>query len=264
MACFTRATTRETPVQAQPLLHYTLRLADNALVLGHRLSEWIGHAPVLEEELALGNMGLDLIGQARSLYGYAGEIEGKGRDEDALAYLRDAVSYRNILLVEQPNGDFAATMMRQLMYAAFAHPFMAALARSQDATLAAIAAKAEKEMAYHVRHSAEWVIRLGDGTEESRARAQAAVDELWPFAGEMFETDGVERELIAAGIAADPMPLKAEWERTMTRVLDEALLARPRDGWMQTGGRAGRHTEHLGHLLADLQYMQRTYPGATW
>lgn len=248
----------------QPLFDYTLRLADNALVLGHRLSEWIGHAPVLEEELALGNMGLDLIGQARSLYAYAGEIEGKSRDEDALAYLRDAVSYRNILLVEQPNGDFAATMMRQLMYAAFAYPFTTALAKSKDATLAAVAAKAEKEMAYHVRHSAEWIIRLGDGTEESHARTQAAADELWPFVGEMFEVDGVERELIAAGIAADPVPLKTEWERTMTRVLDEATIARPRDGWMQTGGRAGRHTEHLGHLLADLQYLQRAHPGATW
>jgi ring-1,2-phenylacetyl-CoA epoxidase subunit PaaC len=228
------------------------------------LSEWIGHAPVLEEELALGNMGLDLIGQARSLYAYAGEIEGRGRDEDALAYLRDAVSYRNILLVEQPNGDFAVTMMRQLMYAAFAHPYMTALARSKDATLAAVAAKAEKEMAYHVRHSAEWVIRLGDGTEESHARTQTAAEELWPFVGEMFEADAVERALIERGVAVDPAPIKAEWERTMTRVLDEAALSRPRDGWMQTGGRDGRHTEHLGHLLADLQYMQRTYPGATW
>jgi ring-1,2-phenylacetyl-CoA epoxidase subunit PaaC len=248
----------------QALFDYTLRLADNALVLGHRLSEWIGHAPVLEEELALGNMGLDLIGQARSLYAYAGEIEGKGRDEDAMAYLRDAVSYRNILLVEQPNGDFAVTMMRQLMYAAFAHPLATAMARSKDATLAAVAAKAEKEMAYHVRHSAEWIIRLGDGTAESNARTQTALEELWPFVGEMFETDAVEQGLIESGIAVDPATLRAEWERTMTRVLDEATLKRPRDGWMQTGGRAGRHTEHLGHLLSDLQYMQRAYPGATW
>jgi ring-1,2-phenylacetyl-CoA epoxidase subunit PaaC len=153
-----------------PLLQYTLRLADTALVLGHRLSEWVGHSPVIEEDLAFGNMGLDLIGQARSLYSYAGEIEGKGRDEDALAYLRDAPDYRNILLVEQPNGDFAATMVRQLLYAAFAHPYFEALARSKDAMLAAIAAKAVKEMAYHLRHSAEWIIRLGDGTEESHRR----------------------------------------------------------------------------------------------
>ena len=247
-----------------PLLTYTLRLADNALVLGHRLSEWVGHAPVVEEELALGNMGLDLIGQARAFYTYAGEVEGAGRDEDALAYLRDAVAYRNILLVEQPNGDFAMTMVRQLLYAAFAHPFFTALARSKDASLAAIAAKAEKEMAYHVRHAGEWTIRLGDGTDESRTRAQEAFDTLWPFTGEMFETDQTERALIEADIAPDPAPLKPAWDRTVNHVLAEATLIRPREGWMQSGGRSGRHSEHLGHLLADLQFLQRAYPGATW
>jgi ring-1,2-phenylacetyl-CoA epoxidase subunit PaaC len=247
-----------------PLFTYTLRLADTALVLGHRLSEWVGHAPVLEEDLAFGNMGLDLIGQARSLYSYAGQVEGAGRDEDALAYLREATDYRNILLVEQPNGDFASSMVRQLLYAAWAHPFFTALARSKDATLGAIAAKAEKEMAYHLRHAAEWTIRLGDGTGESHARAQAAVDELWPFTGEMFEVDPVERALIEAGVGPDPAPLKATWDRTVGDVLAEATLARPRDGWMQSGGRSGRHTESLGHLLADLQFMQRAYPGATW
>ncbi|HEY0442256.1 MAG TPA: 1,2-phenylacetyl-CoA epoxidase subunit PaaC [Xanthobacteraceae bacterium] len=247
-----------------PLFTYTLRLADTALVLGHRLSEWVGHAPVLEEDLAFGNMGLDLIGQARSLYSYAGAVEGAGRDEDALAYLRDATDYRNILLVEQPNGDFASSMVRQLLYAAWAHPFFTALARSKDATLGAIAAKAEKEVAYHLRHAAEWSIRLGDGTGESHARAQAAVDELWPFTGEMFEVDPVERALIEAGVGPDPAPLKATWDRTVGDVLAEATLARPRDGWMQSGGRSGRHTEYLGHVLADLQFMQRAYPGATW
>ena len=247
-----------------PLFTYTLRLADTALVLGHRLSEWVGHAPVLEEDLAFGNMGLDLIGQARSLYSYAGQVEGAGRDEDALAYLREATDYRNILLVEQPNGDFASSMVRQLLYAAWAHPFFTALARSKDATLGAIAAKAEKEVAYHLRHAAEWSIRLGDGTGESHARAQAAVDELWPFTGEMFEVDPVERALIEAGVGPDPAPLKATWDRTVGDVLAEATLARPRDGWMQSGGRSGRHTEYLGHVLADLQFMQRAYPGATW
>jgi ring-1,2-phenylacetyl-CoA epoxidase subunit PaaC len=248
----------------QPLFAYTLRLADNALVLGHRLSAWVGHAPVLEEDLALGNMGLDLIGQARAFFAYAGELEGMGRDEDALAYLRDAGDYRNILLVEQPNGDFAATMVRQLFYAAFAHPFFTALARSKDATLGAIAAKAEKEMAYHVRHAAEWTIRLGDGTRESRARAQDAVDDLWPFTGEMFEVDQVEHALIDAGVAADPAPLRRAWDERIAAVLDEATLSRPPDGWMQSGGRSGRHSEHLGRLLADMQFMQRAYPGATW
>src|SRR5690606_34755728 len=192
---------------------------DTALVLGHRLSEWVGHSPILEEDLAFGNMGLDLIGQSRALYTYAGTVEGKGRDEDALAYLRDAPAYRNLLLAEQPNGDFAATMVRQLLYAAFAHPYFEALSKSKDEMLAAIAAKAAKEMAYHVRHSAEWTIRLGDGTEESRDRAQAALDELWPYTGEMFEVDQVERALIERGIAVDPASLRPVWDKTIDHVL---------------------------------------------
>jgi len=247
-----------------PLLTYTLRLADNALVLGHRLSEWCGHAPVLEEDLALPNMALDLIGQARSFYTYAGEIEGGGRDEDALAYLRDARAYRNVLLVEQPNGDFAVTLVRQLLYTAYAEPYFAALSQSRDATLAAIAAKAVKEFTYHVRHSAEWVIRLGDGTEESHARTQAALDDLWPFTGELFETDTVETALISEGSAVDPVTIKPVWDQTIDTVLKEATLTRPGAQWMQTGGRAGMHGEHLGFLLADLQFLQRAYPGAKW
>lgn len=246
------------------LFAYTLRLADNALILGHRLSEWVGHAPVVEEDLALGNMGLDLIGQARALYTYAGAIEGNGRDEDALAYLRDAGEFRNVLLVEQPNGDFAVTLLRQLIYAAFAHPFFDALARSRDATLAAIAAKAVKEMAYHLRHSAEWAIRLGDGTEESHARAQAALDDLWTYSGELFEVDQVERALIDAGVAPDPARLKPIFDRTIDQILAEATLTRPATAFMQAGGRSGRHSEHLGFILADMQFLQRAYPGATW
>lgn len=248
----------------QPLFAYVVRLADNALVLGHRLSEWCGHAPVLEEDLALANMGLDLIGQARLLYAYAGDVEGEGRGEDALAYLRDAGSWRNVLLVEQPNGDFAATMMRQLLYAAFAHPYCEALRHSADATLAAIAAKSAKELAYHVRHAAEWVIRLGDGTAESNRRAQDALDELWPYSGELFEADDVERALIAAGIAVDPEKIRPLWRRTIDDVVAEATLRLPHSGWMQTGGRSGRHTEHLGHVLSEMQFLQRAYPGATW
>jgi ring-1,2-phenylacetyl-CoA epoxidase subunit PaaC len=251
-------------VTLSPLLTYTLRLADNALILGHRLSEWIGHAPLLEEELALGNVALDLIGQARALYAYAGAVEGRGRDEDALAYLRDAGDFRNILLVEQPNGDFAVTIIRQFLYAAFMHPLWRALARSNDATLAAIAAKAEKEAAYHLRHASEWLIRLGDGTDESRRRAQTALDDLWPYTGEMFESDAVEHDLIAQGIAVDPESRRAEWERSVDTVLAEATLARPPAAWMQSGGRSGRHSEHLGHLLAAMQFLQRAYPGATW
>jgi ring-1,2-phenylacetyl-CoA epoxidase subunit PaaC len=249
---------------APSLFDYTLRLADTALILGHRLSEWIGHAPVLEEEMALGNIALDLIGEARALYSYAGEIEGKGRDEDAIAYRRDAGGFRNLLLVEQPNGDFAATIVRQFLFSAFAQPFWRRLAASRDATLAAIAAKSEKEAAYHLRHAGEWLIRLGDGTEESHRRAQAALDELWPYTGELFERDAVEDALIAAGIAIDPETLRAEWQRTIAAVLAEATLEAPERVWMQSGGRSGRHSEHLGHLLATMQFLQRAYPGATW
>lgn len=247
-----------------PLFAYTLRLADNALILGHRVSEWVGHSPVLEEDLALGNLALDLIGQARSFYTYAGEIEGPGRDEDALAYLRDAGAWRNVLLVEQPNGDFAQTIVRHLLYSAFAHPYFEALARSRDETLAAIAAKAVKEMAYHVRHTGEWTIRLGDGTDESHRRAQNALDELWPFTGELFESDQIERALIDKGIAVDPMSVKKRWSNTLDHVFEEAALTRPRDGYMQSGGRSGRHSEHLGYILTELQFLQRTYPGAKW
>jgi ring-1,2-phenylacetyl-CoA epoxidase subunit PaaC len=247
-----------------PLVPYTLRLADNVLVLGHRLSEWCGHAPVLEEDIALANIALDLIGQARSLYAYAGEAEGQGRSEDQLAYLRDAPAYRNVLLVEQPNGDFAVTIARLVLYSAFMAPFWRALSGSKDETLAAIAAKAEKEVAYHLRHSAEWLIRLGDGTAGSHARAQDAIDDLWMYTGELFESDAVERALIEAGVAVNPEALRAEWDHTVDTVLAEATLRRPPDQWMQTGGRSGRHSEHLGFILADLQFLQRAYPGAAW
>jgi ring-1,2-phenylacetyl-CoA epoxidase subunit PaaC len=247
-----------------PLVQYTLRLADNALVLGHRLSEWCGHGPMLEEDIALANIALDLIGQARALYAHAAEAEGEGRDEDRLAYLRDAGGYRNVLLVEQPNGDFAVTVARQFLYAAYMAPFWRALAASRDATLSGVAAKAEKEAAYHLRHAAEWLIRLGDGTAESHGRAQAALDDLWMYTGELFEADAIERGLIERGVAVDPAALRSEWDETVDRVLSEATLARPPDQWMQTGGRTGRHSEHLGHILAELQFLQRAYPGARW
>jgi ring-1,2-phenylacetyl-CoA epoxidase subunit PaaC len=243
---------------------YVVSLADDALVLGHRLSEWSGQGPLLEEDIALSNLALDLIGQARLFYAYAAEIEGTGRDEDALAYRRDEHAYSNALLVEQPNGDFATTMVRQLLYAAFVHPFFAALARSADVRLAEIAAKAVKEMAYHVRHAAEWVIRLGDGTEESHARAAAALEELWTYTGELFEMDAGERALVAAGIGVDRGAMRPKWDATIDAVLAQATLRRPAEGWMQRGGRAGRHTEHLGHLLAAMQVLHRAYPGVTW
>ena len=251
-------------VSETPLVLYTLRRADDALILGHRLSEWCGHAPMLEEDMALANMGLDLLGQARELYSYAAKVEGKGNDEDKFAYLRDVRQYRNLLLLEQPNGDFAHTMVRQFFYAAFADLYWRAMMKSSDATLAAIAAKSEKESAYHLRHSSEWIIRLGDGTEESHRRAQAAIDELWAYTGEMFEVDDSERALIDAGIAIDPATLRPHWLKTVVSVVSEATLVLPKSDWMQQGGRSGRHSEHLGHLLSELQSMQRTFPGATW
>jgi ring-1,2-phenylacetyl-CoA epoxidase subunit PaaC len=247
-----------------PLVLYTLRRADDALILGHRLSEWCGHAPALEEDMALANMGLDLLGQARELYGYAAEVEGRGNDEDKFAYLRDVRQYRNLLLVEQPNGDFARTMVRQFFYAAFADLYWRAMMKSTDATLAAIAAKSEKESAYHLRHSSEWMVRLGDGTDESHRRAQTAIDDLWAFTGEMFAVDDSERGLIDRGTAVDPAILRPQWLRTVADVVGEATLALPKTDWMQQGGRDGRHSEHLGHLLSELQSMQRTFPGATW
>ena len=251
-------------ISETPLVLYALRRADDALIAGHRLSEWCGHAPMMEEDMALANMGLDLLGQARELYTYAAKAEANGNDEDRLAYLRDVRQYRNLLLLEQPNGDFAQTMTRQFFYAAFADLYWRAMMNSRDATLAAIAAKSEKESAYHVRHSSEWMVRLGDGTEESHRRAQTAVDDLWAYTGEMFEADDSERGLIEVGVAIDPATLRGPWQATITSVLDEATLSLPTSDWMQRGGRSGRHSEHLGHLLSELQSMQRTFPGATW
>jgi ring-1,2-phenylacetyl-CoA epoxidase subunit PaaC len=251
-------------VSETPLVLYTLRRADDALILGHRLSEWCGHAPMLEEDMALANIALDLLGQARELYGYAAKVEGGDNDEDKLAYLRDVRQYRNLLLAEQPNGDFARTLVRQLYYSAFADLYWRAMMHSTDPTLAAIAAKSEKESAYHLRHSSEWIVRLGDGTDESHARAQTAIDDLWPFTGEMFAVDDSERRLIDAGVAVDPVALRPRWLKTASDVIGEATLLVPSNGWMQQGGRSGRHSEHLGHLLSELQSMQRTFPGVTW
>jgi ring-1,2-phenylacetyl-CoA epoxidase subunit PaaC len=251
-------------VSETPLVLYTLRRADDALILGHRLSEWCGHGPMLEEDMALSNIALDLLGQAREIYSYAAKVEGKGNDEDKFAYLRDVRQYRNLLLVEQPNGDFAHTLVRQFFYSAFADLYWRAMMKSTDAMLAAIAAKSEKESAYHLRHSSEWIVRLGDGTEESHRRMQAAIDHLWAFTGEMFAIDDAELGLIDKGVAIDPAALRQQWLKTVSGVVSEATLDLPKNDWMQQGGRSGRHSEHLGHLLSELQSMQRTFPGATW
>src|SRR5947209_14799625 len=219
---------------------------------------------MLEEDMALANIGLDLLGQARELYSYAAKVEGNCNDEDKFDSLRDVRQYRNLLLVERPNGDFAQTMARQFFYAAFADLYWRAMMASLDTTLAAIAAKSEKESAYHVRHCSEWMVRLGDGTDESHHRAQAAIDDLWAYTGEMFAVDDAERGLIDAGIAVDAAALKPRWLKTVTGIVNEATLALPSGNWMQRGGRSGSHSEHLGHLLSELQSMQRTFPGATW
>jgi ring-1,2-phenylacetyl-CoA epoxidase subunit PaaC len=246
------------------LVTFLLRLADDHLVLGHRLSEWCGHAPMLEEDLAMPNIALDLIGQARALYQYAAEVEGRGRTEDDLAYLRQEREYLSCLLAERPNGDFAHTMLRQFWFAAFMHPWWQAMERSSDETLAAIAAKAVKETAYHIRHTGEWVIRLGDGTEESARRIAAAAEALAPYLDELFAGDDVTKAVAEAGIAPEPASLRAAFDRTVTQVFSEAFLEMPKVAWPQSGGRKGRHTEAMGFLLADLQYMQRAYPGAVW
>ncbi|WP_394688713.1 1,2-phenylacetyl-CoA epoxidase subunit PaaC [Hoeflea sp.] len=252
-------------VNAETAVAAILEIADDGLILGHRLSEWCGHAPILEEELALANMGLDLLGQASALYAYAGKLEGKGRSEDDFAFLRRERDYVNCLLVERDNRDFAHTMLRQLYFAAFMQPFWRAVAAtSNDETLRGIAAKAEKEMAYHLRHSGEWVIRLGDGTDESAARMAEAVEELHRYTGEMFMASPARQQAIASGLLPDPESFRAEWDETIATVFRAAKLALPEIRVMQKGGREGRHGEDMGHLLAELQFMQRAYPGQAW
>jgi ring-1,2-phenylacetyl-CoA epoxidase subunit PaaC len=246
------------------LVEYLLRLGDDRLVLGHRLSEWCGHAPILEEDIALANIALDLIGQATLLLRLAAQIEGAGRDENALAYLRESIDYHNVLMVELPRGDFAFTVVRQFLFSVAAFYQLEALARSVHEELAGIAAKALKETRYHVRHVGEWVIKLGDGTAESHERAQAALDALWRFTGEMFLMDAVDDTLVRAGIAADMAPVEPKWHAQVTDVVRRATLALPEGAYMQRGGRVGRHTEHLGLMLSEMQILQRSYPGAKW
>jgi ring-1,2-phenylacetyl-CoA epoxidase subunit PaaC len=249
---------------ADPLVEYLLRHGDDRLVLGHRLSEWAGHAPILEEDIALGNVALDLIGQSAALLGLAGEAEGKGRDADALAYFREAVEFRNVLLCELPRGDFAVTTVRQFLFDAYDVLLTERLSQSAHAELAGVMAKANKEARYHVRHSADWVVRLGDGTAESHRRAQAALDALWRYAPELFVPDAVDVAMLEAGVGCDLDALRPEWEHRVREVFDAAMLAVPAGGFAARGGRTGRHTEHLGHMLAEMQIVARSHPGATW
>jgi len=250
------------------LFDYLLSLADSDLILAQSLGAWIGHGPVIEEDIAITNVGLDLLGQARLWYGYAGEVEARfaprGRSEDELAFLRDSSQFRNLLLVERPNGNYADTMARQFYFDMWHRLQLSALSRSRDARIAEIAAKALKEVRYHAERSSDWVIRLGDGTKESHAKMQASVDALWMYTGEMFESDAAEQSLAADGIACDPRSLAAPWREEVSAVLSEATLTLPAEAWMQSGGKRGVHTEQLGHLLAEMQWLQRAYPGTQW
>lgn len=247
------------------LFDYLLRMGDTTLILSHRLSEWCGHAPTIEEDLALPNVALDLIGQTRMWLDLAGEAEGRGRDADALAYLRTERQFRNLLLVEQPNGDFAVTLARQFLFDAWHLELLGALTESRHERIAGIAAKGLVEARYHLTRSSDWVVRLGDGTGESHRRIQTALDALWRYTGEMFEGDAVEAELADAGTAPRAGELKPAWDKRVAEVLADATLIRPEDGWMARGGKTdGVHTEHLGYLLAEMQSLPRAYPGARW
>ena len=246
-----------------PLFEYVLRLADDRLVLGHRMSEWCGHGPILEEDIALSNIALDLVGHAASLLNLAGEIEGKGRDGDALAYFREAVEYRNALLVELPKGDFGFTMVRQFLFDAYSVLLWDALSRASDERVAALATKCLKEDKYHLRHSSEWLVRLGDGTDESHARAQSALNELWRFTSELFDHDDIDESVTAQGIVVDHDAIRSRWQGMVAEVAARATLTVPTDTTAMRGGRHGRHTEHLGHMLSVMQIVARSHPGAS-
>ncbi len=253
-----------TLASSDPRAAWLMRLGDATLILGHRMTEWLSRAPTLEEDIALANLGLDLIGQTRAFYARACELEGGTRDETDLAYRRAEPDYRSPLLVEQPNGNFADTMARHLLFAAHATPLYERLASSNDAETAGIATRSAREMAYHLRHAGEWMIRLGDGTEESHARAQAALDDLWPYVAELFDPDDLDRDVAASGFGVDPSMLRGDFDAAIEEVLLRATLKRPVERHGQRGGKAGRHSEHLGHMLAELQALQRAYPDARW
>ena len=246
------------------LFNYCLRLGDNSLILSQRLSAWTGHGPFLEEDLALTNITLDILGQANAILEYAGKIEGKGRTQDDLAFLRHEREFFNTLLVEQENGDYAKTIARQCIIDTFDFYFYQELCKSKDETLSGIAQKSIKEITYHLRHSSGWMERLGNGTEESHERLQNAINDIWRFSGEFFEMNEVDEILIKEGIAVDLNLIKPKWEKTMDEILHKSLIKKPEVTFMQTGGRKAMHTEYLGHILAEMQYLPRMFPGAKW
>ena len=250
--------------QKEALFNYLLRLGDNAAILGHKLSEWCGHGPELEEDIAVINTALDLLGHARSLYTYAGELEGKGRTEDDLAFLRIEREYKNALICELLNGHYGDTIARQFLFDQFNYLLFSELVNSKDETVAAIAAKAIKEIRYHLRRSMEWTLRLGDGTEESHKKIQESFNDLWSYTGDLFVEDESDAVIVAAGIGPDLKTILPIWRENVKAVLAEATLEMPEDGWMHSGSKSGRHTEHMGHILSELQYMQRAYPGCEW
>jgi len=246
------------------LFNYLLQLGDNSLILGHRLSELCGHGPILEVDMALTNISLDLMGQARNYYQYAAEVEGKGRTEDDLAMLRDVREYKNALLLEQPNEDFAYTIARQFFFDTFHQLFLEELKNSTDERLSAIAHKSIKEVNYHFRYSSEWIKRLGDGTEESKERLQNAVDDLWMYVGELCEESEVDKEAVKNNYGVDLNKIKSAFYENMDSIINEATITRPESTWNQSGGKTGNHTEHMGFILSELQWMQRTYPNMEW
>lgn len=250
--------------QQEALYQYILQIADNSLILGQRLSEWCGHGPVLEQDIALTNVALDLMGQARFLLDYAAKIEDKGRNEDQVAFLRLPTEYRNSLLVEQPNIDFAYTIMRQFFFDAFHYQLQTELLESADSTLAALAEKSIKEVAYHLKYSSEWVIRLGDGTDVSHQKVQAALNDLWMYTEELIKPNIIDERMVEAKIGVDLNKIKPAYLSRVNEILNLATLTAPENSWMQSGGKDGRHSEHLGFILAEMQYMQRTYPNLQW
>ncbi len=251
-------------MNSTPLINYLLHLGDNTLILSQRNSEWCGHGPVLEQDIAITNISLDLLGQARNIYSYSATLIGGDATEDSLAYLRKEREFKNCLLVEQPNGDWAQTILRQFCFSQYQYSLYQQLLNSKDIQLAAIVEKSIREVAYHLRWSSEWVIRLGDGTEESHRRMLKAIEELWSYTGEMFIPAGYEKDLLKEGIGADLDKIKQEWLTKTGAIFSEATLPMPKNVFMQTGGKEGVHTEHLGFILTELQYMQRAYPGAKW
>jgi ring-1,2-phenylacetyl-CoA epoxidase subunit PaaC len=251
-------------IGTSPAVQYVLRLGDTCLILAQRLGEWTGHAPILEEDIALANMALDLLGQARALLTHAARLDGRGHDEDQLAFLRDERDFVNLTLVELPRGDFAFTVVRNLMVATWLKLVWERLASSTDEELAAIAGKAIKEARYHQQHAADWAVRLGDGTDESAQRMKAALDALWPYAAELFHDDAIDQSAAADGLGPKASSLREPWLAEMTEVLSEARLQAPADTPFLSEAKRGRHTEHMGYILAEMQYLQRAYPGGVW